>query len=80
MKAKVSYSGGSNETPVSRRAEPRASMIDRGARVSPTPRAARSSAAVMYSTSISGSSFTPARWARSASWRRVGSSEPKRAS
>ena len=47
MKANVSYSGGSNGTPAERAARARASaMIARGATVSPSPRAARSSAAV----------------------------------
>ena len=80
MNANVSYSGGSNGTVARRRLSPRETMIERGATVSPSPRTARSSAAVMYSTSISGSSFTPARCARSRSWRRVGSSAPQRAS
>ena len=59
---------------------PRPSATRRVPMVSPSPRNARSSAASTYSTSITGSIVTPARWARSASWRRVGSSHPKRAS
>src|SRR3954465_14773089 len=84
MNANVSTTGGSKVVLCRRRAKPRPSATRRGpsgARgvriVSPRPRAARSSAASTYSTSISGSSVTPARWARSASWRRVGAFQPK---
>ena len=61
-----------------RRAAGRARPLssEREPTVSPSPRAARSSAAVMYSTSISGSSRTPARCARSRSWRASGPAPP----
>ena len=74
MKANVSYSGGSKRGACRAGGVAARSSIERGATVSPRPRAARSSAAVRYSTSICGSIVTPACWARSRSWRRVGSS------
>src|SRR4051795_9171124 len=79
MNAKVSISGGSKPMVPSRREKPRTSITERVETVSPILRAASSSAAVTYSTSICGSIATPALWARSRSWRRAGATAAQRA-
>ena len=78
MNAEASCSGGSNATPERRRAAARGD--DRAVASCPRGRAGKVERGRRYSTSISGSIFTPARWARSRSWRRMGSSAPQRAS